>query len=133
LVLLGGQVRAEVVADDRDPDLGWVEGAQVAAEFQEPGPGLARLDMPIQLVFTQLVSGEQVPHPAGAGVGGAAAGPWLAAWFFVLAADRGPLPPRMGLEVQRPELIDTEDHLRLPRLGDDLAVSDRVQVFHPGL
>ena len=33
------------------PDLGRVEGAQVAAELQEPGPGLARLDVPEQLVL----------------------------------------------------------------------------------
>ena len=41
-----------------------VEGAQVAAEFQETGPGLTRLDVPEQLVFAQLVGGEQVPDPA---------------------------------------------------------------------
>ena len=35
--LLRRQVRGEVVADDRDPDLGRVEGAQVAAERQELG------------------------------------------------------------------------------------------------
>jgi len=37
-VLVRTQVRAEIVADDRDPGRGRVEGAQVAAEFQESGP-----------------------------------------------------------------------------------------------
>ena len=60
---------AEVVADDREADVGRVEGAQVAAELQEPGAGLARLDVPIQFVLAQLVGGEQVPDPAGAMVG----------------------------------------------------------------
>ena len=60
---------AEVVADDRDPDSGWVKGAQVAAELQEAGPGLARLDVPEQLVLAQLVGGEQVPDALGSGVG----------------------------------------------------------------
>jgi hypothetical protein len=55
-VLAGGQVRAEVVADDRDPGGGRVERAQVAAELQEPGAGLARLDMPVELVLAQLVT-----------------------------------------------------------------------------
>ena len=57
------QVRAEVVADDRDPDRCRIQGAQVAAELQEPGPGLARLDMPVQLVLAQLIGGEQMPDP----------------------------------------------------------------------
>ena len=67
----GGQVRAEVVADDRDAGGGWVEGAQVAAELQEPGPGLARLEVPEQPVLAQLAVGEQVPYPGGVGVSGA--------------------------------------------------------------
>jgi len=39
----------------------------------------------------------------------------------------------VGLEVQRPELIHAEDHLRLAGLGGDLTVGDRVQVLNPGL
>ncbi len=65
-VFARGQVRAEVVADDRDAGAGRVQRAQVAAELQEPGPGLARLDVPVQLVLAQLVGGEQVPDPGGA-------------------------------------------------------------------
>src|SRR6266566_5515717 len=90
-------------SDDRDADNGWrVQGAQVAAELQEPGPGLARLDVPEQLVLAQLVGGEQVPHPGGAGVGRAPAAPWLAAGLFVFAADRSPLPVRPGCRFKGP-------------------------------
>jgi len=81
----------------------------------------------------QLVGGEQVPHPRGAGICRAPAAPRLTAWFFVLAADRGPLPPRVRLEVERPELVHAEDDLWLGALGDDLAVGDGVQVLDPGL
>src|SRR5205823_291763 len=89
----------------RDLDLGWAEGAQVAAKLQEPGAGLARLDVPIQLVFGQVVGGGQVPHALGVSVGGAQAAPRRPAGFVALAADRGPRPARPGLEVQRTELI----------------------------
>src|SRR5690348_5276773 len=98
--------------------LGWIERAQVAAELQETGPGLARFDVPEQLVLAQLAGGEQVPHPGGARTGGAAAKPRRPARLLVLAADRGPLPPRMRLQVQRPEFIHAEDHLWFARLGD---------------
>ena len=65
--------------------------------------------------------------------GGAPAGPWPAAWFFVLTADRRPLPSRVRLEIQRPELVHAEDHLWFAGLGDDLTVGDRVQVLDAGL
>jgi hypothetical protein len=89
--------------------------------------------MSIQLVFAEFAGGEQVPDPGGAGIGGAPARPWLAAGFLVVAVDRRPLPPRMRLEVQRPELIHTEDRLRLARPGDDLTVSDGIHMLDPGL
>ena len=95
-------MRAEVVADDRDPDRCGVQRAQVAAEFQEPGPGLARLDVPVQLVLAQLIGGEQVPDPGRAGVGRAQPAPRLAAGLFALAADRGPLPPGPGCRFSGP-------------------------------
>src|SRR6185437_13899392 len=87
-VLARGQVRDVVVTDNRDPDGRRVEGAQVAAELQEPGPGLARLDMPGQLVLTQLRGGEQVPDAGFAGAGGAHPRPRRPAGLFALAADR---------------------------------------------
>ena len=131
--LCGGQVRAEVVADDRDPDVGRVERAQVAAELQEPGPGLARLDVAVELVLAQVVGGEQVPHPVPCGCRWRASAAAVRGRVVALAADRGPLPARVGLQVQRPELVHAEDHLRLAVLGYDLAVGDRVQVLDPGL
>jgi hypothetical protein len=128
-----GQVRAEVVADDRDTGAGRVQRAHVPAELQEPGPGLARLDVPVELVFVQVVGGEQVPDPGGAGVGRAQAGPRGASGFFALATDRGPVPARTGLKVQRPELIDTEHDLSVAGARGHLAVGDRVQALDPGL
>jgi hypothetical protein len=41
-----------------------VQEAQVPAELQEPGAGLARLDVPVELVLAQVAGGEQVPDPA---------------------------------------------------------------------
>jgi len=61
-----------------------------------------------------------MPHPLGAGIGCAQPRPRFPAGFFALAADRGPLPPGAGLQVQRAELIHAEDHLRLARLRGDL-------------
>ncbi len=122
-------MRAEVVADDRDAGGRRIQRAQVAAELQEPGPGLARLDVPVQLVLAQLIGGEQVPHPGFAGV--SRTHPWTRrpARLFALAADRGPLPPGPGLQVQRPELINAEDHLRIAVLRGRFPVGDRVQLL----
>jgi hypothetical protein len=51
----------------------------------------------------------------------------------VAAAAFGPLPPGVGLEVERPELVDAEDDVGLAFLGYDLTVGDRVEVFDLGL
>lgn len=53
--------------------------------------------------------------------------------ILVPTAALGPLPAGMRLEVERPELVHTEDGLRLVRLGYDLAIGDRVQVLAPVL
>jgi hypothetical protein len=37
------------------------------------------------------------------------------------------------LQVERPELVHAEDHLRVAVLRGDLAVGDRVQLLDPGL
>jgi hypothetical protein len=39
----------------------------------------------------------------------------------------------MRLEVERPEFVHAEDHLRLAGLGGDLTVSDGIQMLDPGL
>nr|WP_175436752.1 hypothetical protein [Streptomyces hawaiiensis] len=49
------------------------------------------------------------------------------------AAAFGPLPPGVGLEVERPELVDAEDDVGLAFLGYDLTVGDRVEEFDLGL
>jgi hypothetical protein len=87
--------------------------------------------VPVQLVLAQLEGGEQVPHPGGAGVGGAHPRPRRPSALFALAADRGPLPARAGLQVQGSEFIDAEDHFRVAGLRGDLAIGDRVQVLDP--
>jgi len=58
-------------------------------------------------------------------VGGAHPRAGLAARLPAYAAERGPLPAGAGLQVQRPELIRAEDHLRLAEIGDHLAADDR--------
>jgi hypothetical protein len=57
-------VRGEVVAHDRDPHLGRVEGAQLAAKLQELGALLVRFDVREQVVAGQVVGGEQVRTPS---------------------------------------------------------------------
>ncbi|GAA4499820.1 hypothetical protein GCM10023191_047350 [Actinoallomurus oryzae] len=45
----------------------------------------------------------------------------------------GPLASGVGLEVERAELVQTEDDLGFAAFGYDLAVGDGVEVFQPGL
>jgi hypothetical protein len=87
----------------------------------------------VEPVFAQVVGGEQMPNAVGSGVGRAAPGPGLPFWVFVLAAAFGPLPSRVGLEVERAKLVQAEDDFGLSGLGYDLAVGDRVEVLNPGL
>ncbi len=91
LALLGGQVRGEVVTDDRDTDLGRVEGSQVAAELQELGALLDRLDVAVELVPGQVQGGEQVPYSAVAVVGRPPPAAGFAAWVRGSAGTLGPL------------------------------------------
>ena len=133
LVFPGGQVRAVVIADDRDPHLRRVQAAQVPAELEELPAPLALLDVPVHLVGAQVQGGEQVPHPAGAVVGGPQPPPRRLARLAGGAAAAGPLPARPRLQVQRAELVHAKDHLRVAGPGGGLAVGDRVQVLYPGL
>ena len=126
-------MRAEVVADDRDPDGGRVKRAQVAAELQEPGPVLAWLDVPVQLVLAQLIGGEQVPHPGGAGIGGAlrGRGPGPGSLFLPLTAAH--CRPGCGCRFSGPNSSTQKITSGSPGSGIDLAVGDRIQVLDPGL
>lgn len=128
-----GQVRGEGVGHDRDPDVGRVEAAQVAAEFQELGALLDQLDVAVELVLAQVQGGEQVPDSAVAVVGRPPTTAWLPVGVLVLATVFGPLPAGMGHEVERPELVHTEDDFGLADLGYDLGVGDRVEVLDPRL
>jgi len=87
----------------------------------------------VRLVFARLAGGGQVPHPGSALIGRAQAPPRRAAGFFAFAADGRPLPAGPGLQVQRPEFIQAEDHLRVTGRWGHLAAGDGVQVFDAGL
>jgi hypothetical protein len=50
-----------------------------------------------------------------------------------LAAALGPLPPGVRHQIERTELVHTEDDFRFAVLGYDLAIGDRVQVLDAGL
>ena len=131
---LGGQVRAEVVEHDRDPHLGRVQRAQVAAEREELGAALAGLDVPVEPVGGQVVAGQQVPHPVRAGCrspAGAAA-----------AARPGrpcrprPAPtacPGWGCRFSGPNSSMQITTVGSPGPGVGFAVGDRVELEHPVL
>ena len=89
--------------------------------------------MPVHLIRAQFQGGEHVPDPAGAVAGRPDTAPRPLAWLAGGAAAAGPLPARPGLQVQRAKLIHADDHVRVAGLGGRLAVSERVQVLHPGL
>ena len=70
MVGLGRQVGAEVVHDESDPDVRWVERSQVAGESQELGTVLGRGHVPVEVVGRQVVAGQEVADAVGAGVSG---------------------------------------------------------------
>src|ERR1022692_3637958 len=74
-----------------------------------------------------------MPDPLGAGVGGAHPRTRRPAGLFALPADRGPVPPGSRLQVQRPELIDAEDHFRIAVLRGRFPVGDGIQLLDPAL
>jgi hypothetical protein len=137
-------VRAEVVADDRDPRLRWAGGAQVAAEFQEPGPVLARLDSGARCV--QALMGDVAgPPPRLPGTPPAWAGSrqktpahaqlartWRTSW--PPAAGWGELrrPAALIPRIQRSEPIGVEvvNHVTDPAFAGERHVGDPGHV-HP--
>jgi hypothetical protein len=87
-------VGAEVVQDEMQPDLGWVERTDVAAELQELGAALALLDVSVEPVTPDVVGGDQVPDAVRALVGRA----------YPLGFARGDqlLPPGWGCRFSGP-------------------------------
>ena len=77
---------------------------------------LAPTDMPIQLVPRQVVGGKQVAHPMGSPVGRPPPRDRAA------ATGQCPLPSRMGLQVERAELVDADDHVQITVPDIDRAV-----------
>lgn len=133
LTLLCGQVRGEIVTDDGDPHLRWVERAKAAAELEELSALLDRLCVAVELVLGQVQGGKQVPYSAVSVVGRPAPSAWVTVGVLVPAAAVGPLPPGVGDQVERPELVHAEDDFGLALLGYDLAVGDCVKVLDAGL
>jgi hypothetical protein len=76
-----------------------------------------------------IIGGQQVPHAVRAGVGGPPSAPRRQP----TTGSKGPLPARVRLEVERPELIDADDCIWVARLGIDGAVHQAVQVQDPVL
>lgn len=125
--LLRDQVRGEVVAYDRQPHFERVERAQIATDLAELRPRLGRLAVPIDLVRGQVIRGEQVPYPVRSVVGCAPAPRRLTVGVSVRARRTARTTAQMRLPVQQAELVETENYLRLARLGRTWpsAIADR--------
>ncbi|MGC4885798.1 hypothetical protein [Micromonospora sp. DT227] len=74
-----------------------------------------------------------MPDAVRAGVGRAAVCPRFAVGVLTLTAAFGPLAATVGLEVERPELVQAEHDLGFDPLGQDLAARDGVEVLDAGL
>lgn len=79
----------------------------------------------MELVLGEVVGGEQVADPMRSGVVRPPSGPGFAIGVLVPSAAFGPLPAGVGLQVERPELVQAEDDFELAILWYDLAVGDR--------
>ena len=119
-----GQLGAEVVQHQADADFGRLQGPQVAQKRQELPAPLTRLDVAIEPVAAQVVSGQQVAHAMWPGVGDPAPTPGLDA----SATSGRPVAAGMGLEVERPELVDADDHVGVAGLDVVSAIHEPVQV-----
>jgi len=126
---LGLAVRSVVVADQVELP-GREAAAQLLAEVEELRPAFPVTEPVEHLTGREVERGEHVPDAAGAGVGRAQAG---------RAAAREPATAGAGLQVQRPELIDT-DHSPVGRrvvieVEDAVLLGHEVRVLagFPGL
>ncbi len=119
VVRLRGQVRARSCRRRSRCCTREVAGSAVQAVLQEPGPPLARLDVPVQLVLGQLVGGEQVPDPGLAGLGGAHPPPRRPAGSLPLPLPR-PTGGRAGLQVRVARLVHADTTTGSPCSGATL-------------
>jgi hypothetical protein len=83
----------------------------------------------IQSVAAQVVGGQQVPNPVRAGIGR----PPPATRPRVASTAARPLPARVGLEVERAELVHADDYVRVSIQNVVGAVHQPVQVQDPVL
>jgi hypothetical protein len=95
----------------------FLEAAPVAAELQEPGAPLDRLDVAVELVPGRVQGGEQVPYSAVAVVGRPPPRTRFAVGVLVFPAALGPLPAGVGYQVERAELVHAEDDFGFVLLG----------------
>jgi len=118
-------VDGEVVEHECEPCLSWVAGADLVTEGEELDSGLALFDFTAEEVVLDVEGAEQVTDAVRAGVGGAdPAGPHP--WRPRLAA-------RLRLQVERPELVQADDHVGVVGPGLRDPVGDRVQLQDPVL
>src|SRR5215210_450243 len=96
-------VDGEVVEHEREPEVGGVAAADLVAEGEELDPGLAFAELAAEEVVADVERAEQVTDPVRAGVGGADPA-WSRPWRPRLAA-------RLRLQVERPELVEADDHV----------------------
>ena len=133
LVLLRGQVWGEVVEHEPDPNLWWIQAADVTQEPQERGAVLGGHDVAVEPITAQVVGAHHVAHTVRPVVGRPpAATPRLIdiAWP---GRDRCPLAAGMRLQVQWPELVDADDHRRIIIARLHMAIRDRVELEDPVL
>lgn len=83
--------------------------------------------MSIKVIGAQVVGGEQVPNAVQAMEGRSSP----AATDVATTSLTGPLAARVWLEVQRAELVDADDLVRVTATPFALAVRQRIQVEHP--
>jgi len=118
-------VRGEVVEQEREPDPGRVEGADLGGEGEELNAGLVLGDLAGEDVVAEVEGAEHVAHTVGAFVGGA----------DPIWVSRGaPRPSRpAGLQVERPELVQTDDPVGITQTGlgepSTSAYNSRIRFF----
>lgn len=126
-VLLGRQVRPEIVEHERQSNLGWVEAAYVATELEELGAGLVVLDVHEHSVAHQIECAEAVPHAAVA----VERCPHPARCWAGASLAPCPLPSRMRLQIERPELVDADHNIWITSPTPAFPVGEEVQIQHP--